>query len=115
MRFQQLKVTNLEEKELLCDLIDFTSATNNLIGSGNATLQLSQLAGFSYANTYTIFQDTSTTGFTLANITGYDNVGYTANFFESGDNYLLSFTAVPEPSAALLGGLGLLAILRRRR
>ena len=26
-----------------------------------------------------------------------------------------TFTAVPEPSAALLGGLGLLALLRRRR
>jgi uncharacterized protein (TIGR03382 family) len=27
----------------------------------------------------------------------------------------LSITAIPEPSAALLGGLGLLALLRRRR
>jgi MYXO-CTERM domain-containing protein len=27
----------------------------------------------------------------------------------------VSVTAVPEPSAALLGGLGLLALLRRRR
>ena len=27
----------------------------------------------------------------------------------------LDYTAVPEPSAALLGGLGLLALLRRRR
>jgi fibronectin-binding autotransporter adhesin len=34
---------------------------------------------------------------------------------QSGNNLLLNFTAVPEPSSALLGGLGLLALLRRRR
>jgi hypothetical protein len=31
------------------------------------------------------------------------------------DNFSLSSNAIPEPSAALLGGLGLLALLRRRR
>ncbi len=31
------------------------------------------------------------------------------------NNLVLNFTAVPEPSAALLGGLGLLVLLRRRR
>jgi fibronectin-binding autotransporter adhesin len=34
---------------------------------------------------------------------------------QSGNNLLLNFTAVPEPGSALLGGLGLLALLRRRR
>jgi autotransporter-associated beta strand protein len=97
------------------DLISFSSVADNLIGSGNATLELSLLSGFSYTNTYTIFQNTSTTGFTLLDITGYDDANYTANFFESGDTYQLNFTAVPEPRAALLGGLGLLALLRRRR
>lgn len=33
----------------------------------------------------------------------------------SGNNLLLNYTAVPEPGAALLGGLGTLALLRRRR
>ncbi|MEX1113821.1 MAG: autotransporter-associated beta strand repeat-containing protein [Akkermansiaceae bacterium] len=33
----------------------------------------------------------------------------------SGNSLVLNFTAVPEPGAALLGGLGLLALLRRRR
>ncbi|MEP4079588.1 PEP-CTERM sorting domain-containing protein [Haloferula sp.] len=32
-----------------------------------------------------------------------------------GSNYKAEFTLVPEPSIALLGGLGLLGILRRRR
>jgi len=31
------------------------------------------------------------------------------------DNVAVSVTAIPEPSAALLGGLGMLALLRRRR
>jgi autotransporter-associated beta strand protein len=33
----------------------------------------------------------------------------------SGNNLVLNYTAVPEPATALLGGLGLLALLRRRR
>ena len=32
-----------------------------------------------------------------------------------GTAFTVDFTAVPEPSAALLGGLGILALLRRRR
>lgn len=32
-----------------------------------------------------------------------------------GANYKASFTVVPEPSSALLGGLGAIALLRRRR
>ncbi|MCX6880646.1 MAG: proprotein convertase P-domain-containing protein, partial [Verrucomicrobia bacterium] len=31
------------------------------------------------------------------------------------DNWSLSLTVVPEPGVALLGGLGLLTLLRRRR
>jgi hypothetical protein len=32
-----------------------------------------------------------------------------------GNNFKATFTVVPEPSAALLGGLGVLALMRRRR
>lgn len=32
-----------------------------------------------------------------------------------GNNFKATFTVIPEPSAVLLGGLGLLALLRRRR
>lgn len=49
---------------------------------------------------------------------GYTNGTNTAgNIFQSnsGNNYTASFTVVPEPSAALLGGLGMMALLRRRR
>jgi len=34
---------------------------------------------------------------------------------QSGNNLVLNYTAIPEPGAALLGGLGMLALLRRRR
>jgi hypothetical protein len=52
-----------------------------------------------------------TNGFTNALDGGFFSVG-----LEDGDkNLVLNFTAIPEPGAALLGGLGLLALLRRRR
>ena len=97
--------------------IAFSSAADNLIGSGNAALSLTQGAGFDYNTTYRIFENTNTTGFTFSSITGYDNAAYTANFAKSGSNYDLSFTAVPEPStyALLLTGLAAFFFMRRRR
>jgi fibronectin-binding autotransporter adhesin len=37
------------------------------------------------------------------------------SLYQSGNNIYLNYSAVPEPRAALLGGLGLLMLLRRRR
>jgi autotransporter-associated beta strand protein len=37
------------------------------------------------------------------------------SLFQGTDGVYLNYSAVPEPSAALLGGLGVLALLRRRR
>jgi autotransporter-associated beta strand protein len=37
------------------------------------------------------------------------------SLFQGTDGIYLNYSAVPEPSAALLGGLGMLALLRRRR
>lgn len=37
------------------------------------------------------------------------------SLFEGADGVYLNYAAVPEPSIALLGGLGLLALLVRRR
>lgn len=97
------------------DLISFTTAGDWLSGSGNATLALSLITGFDYGNTYTIFENVTTAGFAFTDITGYDTAGYSANFVQNGDNYDLSFSVVPEPATVLLGSLGLLMLLRRRR
>jgi MYXO-CTERM domain-containing protein len=54
---------------------------------------------------------------TVNNVAG--GTGIRIGFWSTGDagldNVAVSVTAIPEPSAALLGGLGLLALLRRRR
>jgi autotransporter-associated beta strand protein len=48
--------------------------------------------------------------------TGFAN-SYTGNFglAVDGNNLVLNYTVVPEPETALLGSLGMLALLRRRR
>jgi MYXO-CTERM domain-containing protein len=64
--------------------------------------------------------DTGSKSFTVNNVAGGGNIriGFwsTVNGGAAGlDNVAVSVTAVPEPSATLLGGLGMLALLRRRR
>ena len=101
------------------DRIAFIGGTAGdwLSGSGNATLNLTLGTGFDYGSTYTIFENVSTSGFTLAGISGYDTLNYTANFVQVGNNYNLSFSAIPEPStyALLIGGASALFFLRRRK
>jgi autotransporter-associated beta strand protein len=98
------------------DEVSFSTTDDWLSGSGNVTLSLTGITASDYGNTYTVFQNVSTTGFALANITGYDTVNYTANFTQVGSDYQLSFSAVPEPNTAisLLGGVGVLLLFRRR-
>jgi uncharacterized protein (TIGR03382 family) len=65
--------------------------------------------------------DASVSGISsLAGIQGIRINGYNGSASQSFDNLTIATTlaevnAVPEPTAALLGGLGLLALLRRRR
>jgi autotransporter-associated beta strand protein len=100
----------------LGDSIVFDQAGDWLDGSGNATLQLNYI---DYSQTYTIFQNVSTQNFSFAGITGYDATYYTANFFQSGNDYKLGFTAVPVPETdtylLMLAGLGLVGFRVRRR
>ncbi len=51
------------------------------------------------------------TGDTLASARSGSSFG----LFQDGNNIYLNYSAVPEPRAALLGGLGMLMLLRRRR
>ncbi len=95
------------------DRIAFGTAGDWLSGSGLVTLNLTLGDGFSYGNSYVIFSDVTTAGFTLAGITGYDSDSYTANFSQVGSDYQVSFDAVPEPSTWMLLGCGLAFILWR--
>jgi MYXO-CTERM domain-containing protein len=77
------------------DLWTRTDGTANLLNGltpGNYTIQI-------YTESYTNAVNSA------GNIFG----------FTAGGNPTASFTIIPEPSAALLGGLGVLALLRRRR
>ena len=72
-----------------------TDGTNNILNGltpGNYTIQI-------YTESYT---------------NGVNSAGNIFGFTSEG-NPTASFTVIPEPSAALLGGLGTLALLRRRR
>jgi autotransporter-associated beta strand protein len=89
-------------------------------GAGTFTLTGGTLAldvtgtGFSYGNSYQVFSGfggvNTVSGLT---ITGYDTANWSASLSTLG---VLRFTAVPEPStwAMLLGGIGMLAMFRRR-
>jgi uncharacterized protein (TIGR03382 family) len=64
--------------------------------------------------------DASVSGLSLGGIKGIRINGYNGSQSQSFDNLTIATTlsevnAVPETSTALLGGLGLLALLRRRR
>ncbi len=100
------------------DLINFDTVGDWLSGSGNATLNLDLQSGFDYTQTYVIFSNVTTSDFAFADITGFDNAAYSTLLSRSGNDYILSFAPIPEPSAmiylglALVGGAG--CYLRRR-
>mgnify|MGYP000579340810 CR=1 FL=1 len=70
------------------------------------------IAGFD-PSYFAIFDgaNNGTTGFTNSLGGGVFSVG----LGDSNTDIVLNFTAIPEPRAALLGAIGLLALLRRRR
>jgi hypothetical protein len=72
-------------------------------------------------NSWTILTSSGITGFDAANwsinTSGFiDPATGTWSLAQSGNNLVLSYNVIPEPNvAALIGGLGVLLILRRRR
>jgi len=112
------------------DQLGLASTLNLTGGSGAYILNVlgltaGNVAGlvpdFSEINrSWTILTSTGITGFNAANWT-IDTAGFTDpdtgvwSISQSGNNLVLAYTIVPEPRAALLGGLGLLILLRRRR
>jgi hypothetical protein len=109
-----------------------TSGDINLflgLGTGNGFSGNPVATGVTGTQTLSIVLDTTTTLWSVEWFQGASSLGsmdYTANptisnLFIAGnagtgfDIDTLSLTVVPEPSTALLGGLGMLALLRRRR
>lgn len=80
------------------DLFAFGSAGDWLSGSGLGLLQLG--GSINYGANYTVFSNVTTAGFAFAGITGYDTLNYSAAVAQSGTDYVLSFTAIPEPGSA---------------
>ncbi len=96
------------------------NGTGNFISSGGvaSTSEAALVRPGDTTQTYTVTLDTTAPGWT--NTDGYAYVGWIMN--NASDVNIgaaritnFSLTSVPEPSSALLGGLGLLALLRRRR
>lgn len=97
------------------DRVHFATLGDWLSGSGTAVLNLG--GSINYAATYTIFENVSTNGFEFAGITGYDTLNYSADVLQVGNDYQLSFEAIPEPAfgGLFLGGLAVLGAARRLR
>lgn len=92
----------------LDQIIGQSSGTADFVISGG-TLNLGG-GSINYGTTYQLLTGFTTGSVSGLTISGYDTANHTAMLSNTG---VLSF--VPEPSVALLGGLGLLAMLRRRR
>lgn len=105
-----LQIVNLADALAISGTVTFGSGfgINNIIGIDWDSLTLNQ--SYTLLSTSTAFDDTLIDNFGVANkfAVGTDRYAY----FQNGS---LAVVVVPEPQAALLGGLGLLAMLRRRR
>jgi hypothetical protein len=84
-------------------VLDTTGGTGNWTATWFAKLPASGSFTEVRAATELVNEDINSVGVAISG-TGFD-----------GDLTYFSLTAIPEPSAALLGGLGFLALLRRRR
>ncbi len=94
------------------DMIDVTAGGLELNGQQFNDFTFNALSGFG-EGTYTLFQSVNTTGLLGANLTGTIS-GYDAALSLSGNNVILTVSAIPEPASLALLGLGGLLIVGRR-
>lgn len=95
------------------DIVSFLQTGDWLSGAGLVTINLTFGEGFSYGASYTVFENVSTVDFTALAITGYDQSQYLANLSLVDDDYVLTFSAVPEPSTFALLGAGVALVAWR--
>jgi len=103
----------------LSDLLVVTGALT--AGTGNLTFNFSDAAGFQPGTTYTLISFGSQTGLASERLAAGQlpqgqvlDTSFGTDGWAISDNNL-QVRLIPEPSTALLAGLGLLAALRRRR
>lgn len=97
-------------------------ATDGLDGVqfSSATIGLRQVGGGGSSFEHTMTSTNSTLDMVFFDVTGISGGDQFEVFADSGSggfatHQFVTWDVIPEPSAALLGGLGLLALLRRRR
>jgi autotransporter-associated beta strand protein len=98
---------------LLGSMVDWTSEFWNNDHTGTEGWKIFDVAGeiTGFENLTLAGSMTDAGGTSLTD----ERSGASFNLFEGADGVYLNYAAVPEPSVALLGGLGLLALLVRRR
>ena len=107
------------------DLLAITGALTGSTNAGDLKFNFSDAGGIQTGTTYTLFTFGSQTGFTEADLSAltipngwtldpsFDINGWKID--DTSPTKTLQVQFIPEPASALLGGLGLLALLRRRR
>lgn len=102
--------------------LTLTELASGVLAVGSKLTLISYFGGWTSGELFTynasLLADDST--FTLGSNTwkfDYNDISGGSNFTadQSGATSFVTMTVIPEPSAALLGGLGMLALLRRRR
>jgi hypothetical protein len=94
---------------------DLIALTNTGLTLNGGILQLNLGAGFSYANTYTLFTGVNSITGSFATVSGYDSANYNPTFTFSGGQYDLSFAPVPEPGTWAAGLLVFAALSYHQR
>lgn len=99
----------------ISDLVNITGALN-YTGGGATIFDIVDSGGLTSGSDYTLLNYGSVSGLSLSNLSfGNTPAGFAGQFTVGTNSLTLHVNAVPEPSRALLGAMGLAFIALRRR